>query len=498
MNLSTARSQKRAREVGVRKVLGANRSALIRQFLGESFIISFIALILAIFMVYLILPAFSEFTQKQLGFAGSGSWILWLVLLILFTGFMAGLYPSFYLSSFKPVSVLKGRILNSFSAVAIRKGLVVFQFAVSVCLIFSAIVIWSQMKLVQNQDLGFMKDQQLILPMPGKLVAANYTALKTELVLQASVKSVSSGSSYPGIANINDMLFYAEGRPRTDFVEMSMITIEKDYLETLGLKLLEGRSFPETDGNADTASLVLNESAVKELGYTVNAAVGKKVNYDFQGTHHEMEIVGVVKNFNFESLHHAIRPMAFSATNFFANKYNYAIVNMQTKNWATALTAIEKSWNKINPSTPFTYSFLDQDFAKNYEREQRTSGMVTYFMLIAVLVACLGLFGLAAFSAENRTREIGVRKVLGASVGSVTALLSREFIKWVLLAISIALPLAAYIMQKWLNDFAYQIHLELWMFLVSALMAVLIAFITISFQTIRAARMNPAISLQTQ
>jgi putative ABC transport system permease protein len=498
MNLSTARSQKRAREVGVRKVLGANRAALISQFLGESFIICFIALFLAAIMVYILLPAFSLFTQKKLGFEGSPGWILWIVLLLLFTGFIAGLYPAFYLSSFKPASVLKGKIMNNFSAAAIRKGLVVFQFTVSICLIFASIVIWRQLELVQNQDLGFMKNQQLILPMPGKKVAMNYTILKTELSQNPSVKSVTSGSSYPGIANINDMLFYAEGRPRTDFVDISMITIEKDYLETLGLKLLEGRSFPESSENADTASLVLNESAVKELGYKINTAIGKKVNYDFQGSHHTLEIVGVVKNFNFESLHHPIRPMAFSATNFFANKYNYAIVNVQTKNWREALSGIEKMWNKINPSSPFTYSFLDQDFAKNYERERRTSGMVIYFMIIAVLVACLGLFGLAAFSAENRTREIGVRKVLGASVGSVAVLLSGEFVKWVMLSILIALPLAAFIMQKWLDDFAYQIHLQVWMFFISGFIAVMIAIITISFQSVKAALANPAKSLQTE
>ena len=498
MNLSTARSQKRAREVGVRKVLGANRAALIRQFLGESFVICFIALALAAVMVYLLLPGFSQFTRKQLGFAGSSIWVLWLTILILFTGFIAGLYPAFYLSSFKPASVLKGKILNNFSAVAIRKGLVVFQFAVSVCLIFAATVIWSQLNLVQNQDLGFQKSQQLILPMPGKEVARNYSALKTELSQHPSVKSVTSGSSYPGIANINDMLFYAEGRPRTDFVDISMITIENDYLETLGLKLLEGRSFAETSDNADTASLVVNESAVSDLGYKINSVLGKKVNYDFQGSHHTMEIVGVVKNFNFESLHHAIKPMAFAATNFFANKYNYAIVSMQSENWGKALSGIEKSWNKINPSTPFTFSFLDQDFAKNYEKEQRTSRMVIYFMVIAVLVACLGLFGLAAFSAENRTREIGVRKVLGASVGSVAALLSKEFIKWVVLAILIALPPSAFMMQKWLDDFAYRIHLSWWMFFLSGLAAVLIALATVSFQSVKAALSNPAESLHSQ
>ena len=498
MNLSTARSEKRAREVGVRKVLGANKASLFRQFMGESFLVCLIALSFAAVLAYLMLPGFNQFTQKQLQFNNSGGMVLWIGALILFTGFLAGLYPAFYLSSFKPASVLKGKLLNSFSAVAIRKGLVVFQFTVSICLIFASLVIWRQLDLVNNQDLGFNKSQELILPMPAKNVAMNYTALKSELSRLPSVKSVTSGSSYPGIANINDMLFYSEGKTRADFVDISMVTIEKDYLETLGLTLLKGRAFSEMKDTEDTVSLVLNESAVKELGYDPGSTIGKKVYYDFQGIHHQMEIVGIVKDFNFESLHNPIKPLAFSATNFFANKYNYAILRVQTNNWGQALTGIEKTWDKINPATPFSYSFLEKDFANNYEKEQRTSHMIIYFMIVALVVACMGLFGLATFSAERRTKEIGVRKVLGASVGSMAALLSKEFIKWVLLAIGIAFPISAYMMQKWLDDFAYRIHLSWWMFLASGLLAILIALITVSYQSIKSAMANPAKSLYVQ
>ncbi len=498
MNLSTARSQKRAREVGVRKVLGANRSALVRQFLGESFIICMISFAVAGILVYGLLPGLNHFTGKQLVMDSASGSIFWFGGLILFTGFLAGLYPAFYLSSFKPASVLKGKMLHQFSAIMIRKGLVVFQFTISICLIFAVLVIWRQLDLVKNQDLGFSKNQQIILPMPAKQVAMNYTALKTQLIRFPAVKSVTSGSSYPGIANINDMLFYAEGKPRTEFVDISIISTEKDYLKTLGLTLLEGRSFERANEDADTASIVLNETALKELGYTTQTAIGKKINYDFQGTHHTVEIVGVVRDFNFESLYNPIRPLGFSPTNFFANKYNYAIVNIQTNNWAPVLSGLEKSWNIINSSTPFTYSFLDQDFARNYEKEERTSGLVIYFMVIAVGVACLGLFGLAAFSSENRVKEIGVRKVLGASVGSVAALLSKEFIQLVILAIVIALPLATYVMHKWLENFSYRIHVSWWIFLVSGLFAVLIALITVSFHAIKAGLSNPATSLRSE
>ena len=498
MNLSTARSQKRAREVGVRKVLGANRNALVRQFLGESFIVSTISFVIAMVLTYLFLPVLNQLTGKQMVMSKDPRWMGWIAGLILATGFLAGLYPAFFLSSFKPVSVLKGKILHKFSAVAIRKGLVVFQFTISICLIFAVMVIWRQLNLIKNQDLGFSKNQQIILPMSAKQVAMNYTALKNALIQNPAVKSVTSGSSYPGIANINDMLFYAEGKPRTDFVDISVISTETDYLKTLGLTLLEGRSFEKANGEGDTASIVLNETALKDLGYKSGEAVGKKINYDFQGVHHTLEIVGVVKDFNFESLYNTIKPLAFSPTNFFANKYNYAIVNVQTNNWAKVLSGLEKSWNTINPSTPFTYSFLDQDFARNYEKEEKTSGMVICFMVVAVLVACLGLFGLAAFSAEYRTKEIGVRKVLGASVSSVAALLSKEFIQLVILAIIIALPLASFVMQKWLEDFAYRIHFSWWMFFTSGLVAVLIALVTVSFHAIKAGMSNPATSLHAQ
>ncbi len=498
MNLSTARSQKRAREVGVRKVLGANRAALVRQFLGESFVICIIALVVACLLAYLILPALNQITQKHLVMDLSPGWVLCGAGLLLITGILAGLYPAFYLSSFKPASVLKGKIMNQLSAVSIRKGLVVFQFTISICLIFAALVIWQQLVLIKNQDLGFAKDQQLILPMQGKTVAMHYTALKTELSQDPAVHAVTSGSSYPGIANINDMPFYAEGKPRTDFVDISMISIEKDYLKTLGLTLLEGRSIGEGNALADTSSLMVNETALRQLGYDLHSAVGKKIQFDFQGVHQTQEIVGVVKDFNFESLYNSIKPLAFSVNNFFANKYNYAIVNIQPKDLGTVLSRIEKSWNKINPAVPFTYSFLDQDFARNYEKEQKTSRMIMYFMMVAVLVACLGLFGLAAFSAEQRVKEIGVRKVLGASVRSVATLLSREFVQLVILAIVIALPLAGYMMQKWLQGFAYRIHFSWWMFLVSGLAALLIALVTVSFHAIKAAMANPAKSLQTQ
>ena len=334
MNLSTARSQKRAKEVGVRKVMGAQKNSLIRQFLGESFIMCIIALVLALVLAWAFLPLFNNLTQKSLQPFDQPELLLWITVLTLFTGLVSGLYPAFYLSAFKPVSVLKGKILNSFSATAIRKGLVVFQFTISICLVFGAIVIWQQLDLLKNQQLGFTKEQQIVLPMGQAFKSSerDYTPLKDELLKNPAVKSVTSGSTYPGKVDLNDMLFYAEGKAPTEFVDVRLTGVENDYTETLGIKVISGRSFSK-QFTADSNSIVLNETAVKEFGYEPATAIGKKIQYDFAGFHGTMQIVGVVKNFNFESLHSSIKPCALT-TGLFTNKYGYVIASLKTNNYS--------------------------------------------------------------------------------------------------------------------------------------------------------------------
>jgi putative ABC transport system permease protein len=374
---------------------------------------------------------------------------------------------------------------------------VVFQFSISVALILGAIVIGSQLDFMKKQDLGFKKDQQLILPLSSKEIAKNYTALKGELLKTPGISTVTCGSTYPGIRNIDDMLFYGEGRAATDNLDISTASIEDDYVETLGLKLLYGRTFYR-NSSADSNNLILNETAVKRLGYDPAKAVGRKINYDFHGAHNTMQIVGVVKDFNFESLHNPIRPFAFSVNGLFASKYNYTIVRIATGDYSRTLAAVEKVWNKVNPIAPFVYSFLDQDFQRNYEKEERTSHIVIYSTSIAILIACLGLFGLAAFSAEQRTKEIGIRKVLGASIVNVTLLLSGDFIRLALLAILIASPIAWYGMHQWLQNFNYRIGISWWMFAAAGGLAVVIALITVSFQSIKTALANPVKSLRAE
>ncbi len=496
MNLSTAHSGKRAREVGVRKVMGAEKGALILQFVGESFAISCLALLLALLLAWAFLPVFNRLTQKSLELFGQPRSTLWIAALTVLTGIISGIYPALYLSSFKPIAVLKGKFINSLSAAAVRRGLVVFQFTVSICLVLGAIIIGKQLSFMENRQLGFQKDQQVVIPLQNLDAVKHYGPLKDELLKQNGIKSITGGSTYPGIPNAQDMLYYAEGKTVNDAVDIHLATVEGDYFSTLGITLLYGRTFPTEHSAADSNSIILNETSLKELGYTPKTAVGRKLYFDYQGGHHTMQIVGVVRDFNFESLYHSIKPFGFQPVG--GNNPGYLIASLAAGNYGSRLKDMEAAWNRINPHSPFVYSFLDKDFQKNYESEQRAAAIVTYFTGFAILIASLGLFGLSAFTAEQRIKEIGIRKVLGASVTNVAALLCADFIRLVLIAIVIASALAWVGMNKWLQNFAYQIEIRWWMFAAAGLMAIFIAMFTVSFQAIRAAVANPAKSLRTE
>ncbi|MFT3934363.1 MAG: ABC transporter permease [Chitinophagaceae bacterium] len=497
MNLSTARSQKRAKEVGVRKVIGAEKKMLIWQFLGESFLMSLLSLCLALVISNMLLPVFNMLTQKDLHAFDHPSIIYWIGGLALLTGLAAGIYPAFYLSSFKPASVLKGKPGNSYTASFIRKFLVVFQFTVSICLILGAIVIWQQLDLLKNKELGFNKEQKLVLPLQQayRNSEKDFTLLKNELSKNQAITSITSGSAYPGKTNLNDMLFYGENKTINDVVDVHLATVNNDYIENLGFKLLSGRAFSK-DFRADSTSIILNETAAKELGYTVQNAPGKMIQSSFNGIR-PMQIIGVVQDFNFESLHNDIKPFGFTSI-YFGNKYGFAIASIKANNYTQLISQVEKTWTTLYPGVPFVYSFLDQDFQRNYQKEQHSSTIIVSFTIIAIVIACLGLFGLAAFSAEQRTKEIGIRKVLGASVTNVAYLLSGDFLKLVLIAIIIASPIAWLCMNKWLEDFAYKVHISWWMFGIAGGLAITIALVTVSFQSIKAALANPVKSLRSE
>jgi putative ABC transport system permease protein len=448
-------------------------------------------------MIQLLIPAFNELMDKRLSLMQLPNIFIWLTSLTVLTGLLAGLYPAVYLSSFKPISVLKGVTGSTISAVTIRKGLVVFQFSISIALILGAILIAQQMNFMSSQNLGFEKSQKIILPIQTAEANASTNTLKKELLNNSQIMSVGKGGAYPGIESVTSMLFYAEGKIATENVDVQTIYTEPDYIETLGIELLQGRGFAQEFKN-DEGALILNETAVTGLGYTPDNAVGKRVYFELENVTQSMQIIGVVKDYHFQSLHHRIKPLALSVHPLFSLPTNYLILDVKSIHYAELITTLQETWNKINPNSPFTYSFLDNDFQMNYEKEERTSRLIQYFTLIAIVIACLGLFGLAAFTAEQRIKEIGVRKVLGASVSQIAILLSKDFMKLVVLAIILSSPIAYYFMDEWLSGFAYRVDIRWWVFVVAGAGAVFIAIFTISFQAIKAGLMNPIKSLRSE
>jgi len=499
MNLSTARSSKRSAEVGVRKVLGAEKGSLVRQFLGESVLMSFIAFVLAVIFTALLLPGFARISGKELSFSleRHGLMLVGFVLLALITGLLAGSYPAFYLSSFKPVKVLKGKISNSLAAVSFRKVLVVFQFIISVVLIVASVIINNQMTYMRTKDLGFAKDQQIIIPLRSNVAKGIYPSLKNEIKNSPLVQEAGGTFYYPGIMNPSDLGLYMDGKTVNDAHIVHTNAVDESFLQTLGVTPVAGRLFSR-EFLADTNNaMVLNVAAITKIGFaSPEKAIGSNVHFDWRGQTFTFNIVGVVKDFHFEDLHVPIEPYGFQLNN--RPFYNYLMVHAKAKDLGSLLGSIETSWHKLNPNEPFEYSFLDEDFQKNYQAENRLSSIVNYFTIIAILISCLGLFGLATFSAEQRTKEIGVRKVLGASVGNIVGLLSKEFLKLVFIAIVIASPVAWWAMNKWLQDFAYRTGIGWTVFVITASIALIIALLTISFQAIKAAIANPVRALRSE
>lgn len=502
MNLSTARSSKRSAEVGIRKVLGAEKGSLVRQFLGESLLMSLIAFGFALGLTYLLLPFFNSVSGRNitLDFSRNALMLAGFFGMALFAGLLAGSYPALYLSSFIPVKVLKGRFSNSMAVASLRKGLVVFQFVISVVLIISSVVIASQMNYMRSKDLGFDKENELIIPLRSINSKNIYASLKNDLQNNTQVQSVGASMYYPGIFNPSDNLFYKQGQSMTEGKRTRMNWVDFDFLKTLNFKPIAGRLF-SADFPADTnRNIVINEDGIKEIGFkSAQQAIGQKVYFDWQGNKYDFNIVGVVKDFHFEDLHLAIQPYAFQViANNNTTAFNYMIVHAKQGDMASVINAAQASWKKLNPNEPLEYSFLDADFQKNFEAESRLSFIVFYFTVIAIVISCLGLFGLATFSAEQRIKEIGVRKVLGASVGGIVALLSKEFLILVGIAVVIASPIAWYVMNKWLQDFVYRINISWTVFAITTFIAMAIALATISFQAIKAALSNPVKSLRTE
>ena len=493
MNLATARSQRRAKEVGIRKVMGALRISLMLQFLGESLLLSGIALLLALVLVQGVLPLFNTLAQRQLTLFQYPSIIGWITGLALFTGLLAGLYPAVYLSSFQPIRVLKGQLVNSLSALFLRKGLVVFQFTVSVFLILASLVIWRQLDFLTHQDLGFQKDQQLVIPLRTAESTSNFEALRQSFSRNAGILSVAGGTTYPGQTPSNDLRFYTDGQTVADGTNIPFGRVGYNYLETLGMTITHGHAFSK-DFPSDSAGIIFNETAIRKLGLDPSTAVGTVIHSNWQHVKSNTPIVGIVKDFNFQSLTEPIHPYGFTLD----RQTDFLFLHTKTADYTSLIRDLSAAWQRLNPGTPFEYTFLDQDFQRTYDQQYRSGRIIAAFTGLAIFIACLGLFGLAAFTAEQRVREIGIRKVLGSSVGGIVALLSKDFVRLVGIAILIAIPLAAWTMHRWLQDFAYRIPLSAWLFAVAGLLAIFIALLTISVQAIRAALASPIDSLRSE
>jgi putative ABC transport system permease protein len=495
MNLTTARSANRAREVGIRKVLGTERRKLIAQFLSESTIMVLISMLIAIAITWLVLPMFNNLSTKSIGIETifAPQILPFFIILPFLVGLIAGSYPAFYLSGFKPIQVLKGAVAIGGKRTGLRSVLVVFQFCISIILIIGTIVIYKQLNYIQTTNLGFKKDQVLIIN-DAYALDKNADAFKNEMLNTKGVISGTMSSFLPVASSRNDNSYSTEATMDVkNGLNMQTWRIDYDYLKTLGMELVKGRNFSK-DFGSDSSAIILNETAAAVLG--PGDPSGKKL-YALNGPGQPTTpytVVGVVKNFHFESLRQTIGPLSF----LLSKSIGLASFKVSAANVPSILRRAETNWKAMAPGKPFSYRFLDDSFMEIYEAEQRMGRIALIFSVIAIFIACLGLFGLATFIAEQRTREIGIRKVLGASVRGIIQLLSKDFLKLVIIAFVFAVPLAWWFMHRWLQDFAYRISIGWWIFVAAGVSAMLIALFTVSFQAIRAAISNPVKSLRTE
>ena len=502
MNLSTARSSNRAKEVGVRKVMGSMRSHLVRQFLTESTIVALFSFCVAVFLAYLFLPLFNYLSQKQLQLP-FGNPVFYLILLAgcLAIGFMAGLYPSFFLSAFKPVNVLKGNVSLGMKSGAVRSSLVVIQFVISIFLIVGAIAVNRQLAFIQNKKLGFEKDQVIIIHDTYALRPRNVEPFKNEVLRLGSIEAGTISGYVPVESDYSwrsNTTIWNEGvDPNTENMVGSEIwEVDFDYLETFKMTVKEGRGFSK-EFPSDSQAIVINQTAATRLGLGKDA-VGKKIN-TFEGNAspeniRTRTIIGVIDDFHFSSMKNNISALTLTL----GNADGSVSFRFQPDKTAEVIQSVEKIWKRLAPGQPFQYSFLDEDFARMYHAEQRLGTIFSLFAGLAIIIACLGLFALTAFTAEQRTKEIGIRKVLGASVGSIVVLLSKEFGKLILIAFVLSTPIAWWAVSKWLEGYRYKVEIGWTIFALAGVIALLIAWVTMSFQSIKAAISNPVKSLRSE
>lgn len=491
VNLTTARSAERAKEVGIRKVVGAARSQLSRQFIGESILICVIAYFLSVILSILLLPLFNQLSGKIV--AGSiftnPSYALILFAIAILIGVLAGIYPALVLSSFKPVAVLKGRFSSGNRGILLRKGLVVAQFTISIALIIGTIVVYNQMKYMRSRDLGFNKDHKMVLNThdePGK------DAFRNAVASLPHVKATTFSGSVPGGGNPGAYSQVENVKGEMQIANLDLYFVDFAYIPAYKMKMVAGRAFAKEFGTDTTQAMILNETGVKMFGYSSpKQIIGKK--FDQWGR--KGVVIGVVQDFNFRSLQQEVKPLSLRME---PERSGLLTVEIETTDLPNSIAKIESKWKELIPKWPFDYYFLDERFDSQYRSEERFGNLFLNFSILAIFISCLGLLGLALYSTMQRTKEIGVRKVMGASVSGIVNLLSKDFLKLVLISFIIAAPVAWYFMHSWLNDFAYRITISWWVFILAGALAVMIALITISFQAIKAAIANPVKSLRTE
>jgi len=493
MNLSTAGAAKRAKEVGIRKVMGSVKGELVQQFLLESVLLTAIALLLAVLLVQLTLPLFNDLAGTKLTLNITANlWLLpGLLLLGLLVGVLAGSYPAFFLSSFRPVAVLKGRFNSGKKSLSLRSGLVVFQFFISITLIVSTTVVYRQLRYIQNKELGYNKDQILLIP--EYALGNKAEAFQQQLQQDPRVVSVSTSGYLPaGPSNNNNFTVYPDENT-TQLVKTLRYEVDEQYIPTLDMKLAAGRNFSKNFAT-DSSGIILNEKAAAVFGWGKNALGHTLTSTNNEGTKSTYRVIGIVKDFHFKSLHEPISPLVMTL----GNTSGTLIAKVKTQDMAGLLATTKNQWQQLTAEEPFSYAFLDERFAEAYQAEQKLGKILGIFAGLTIFIACLGLFGLATFTAQQRTKEIGIRKVLGASVSSIITMLSKDFLKLVFIANIIAWPLAWYGMHQWLQDFAYRIDISWWIFGLAGVAALLIALLTISLQAIKAAVSNPVKALRSE
>ena len=494
INLTTATSFKRTKEIGMKKVSGASFAHLMTQFLSESILISFLALIMAVGLSIILLPLFNKVADTQIGptVQFSLSFILRLLFYAIVLGVLSGSFPALYLSRIKPMATFRKTFLKTESSFSLRKVLVVFQFTITVVLIIATSVAIRQLRFMQTRDLGFDKEQVVNIPLRNQAESISKEFLKSEFVKSAGVIGATASSRAPGgrLANITVL---PEGFSQQHTQTMGTLIVDFDFIDTYKLKMIAGRNFSKEHGT-DSSGFILNETAVKDLGWNLQNAIGKKFNW---GGGKDGKIIGVVRDFHFNSLQKKVQPLVMHIVpSWFW--YENMSVRISGDNVKASVESIQKSWNNILPDHPFEYSFVDEDYNKQYKSELRLGRLSFMFSGLIIFISCMGLFGLTMVAVSQRIKEIGIRKVLGASVGGITALISKDFVKLVLIAVVIASPLAWWLMNKWLEDFAYKVAISWWIFILAGVIALAIALLTVSFQAVKAGIANPVKSLRTE